>query len=92
MPMGKVDLYDGNGAYQIADKVDRLGVTGIYQVRLFDRSSGRCLQRTFSDAEGNYVFNRIEYRYRGYFVIAYDHNDNPQNAAIADLVTPEPMP
>lgn len=85
------DIYDV-GTYRIAGTVDELGVSGAYRVRLFDRVSGRCLRETWSAANGAYAFQNIAYRYRGYFVIAYDHGDTPHNAAIADLMTPEPMP
>lgn len=80
------------GVYQITGTVDELGVAGAYRVRLFDRISARCIRETWSDASGAYAFQNIAYRYRGYFVIAYDHGDNPHNAAIADLMTPEAMP
>jgi hypothetical protein len=83
---------DDSGRYRIADTVDELGVAGAYRVRLFDRQSGRCLQETWSAADGAYAFSHLAYRLNGYFVVAYDHGDNPLNAAIADLVTPELMP
>lgn len=85
------DIYDG-GMYRITGSVEELGVAGCYRVRLFDRVSGRCLKQTWSAADGSYLFNYIAYRANGYFIVAYDHGDNPFNAAIADLVTPESMP
>ena len=84
------DIYDG-GAYQITGTVEELGVYGAYQVRLFDRQSGRCIRETWSAADGSYSFPYIAYRLRGYFTVAYDHGDNPLNAAIADFITPELM-
>ena len=87
----RIDLYDG-GAYRITGTVTELGVAGPYRVRLFDRQSARCVQETWSNAVGNYAFDSIAYRPNGYFAIAYDHGDNPLNAAIADLITPELMP
>ncbi|MBK1719239.1 hypothetical protein [Thiocystis violacea] len=85
------DVYDG-GHYRIIGAVDELGAVGPYRVRLFDRQSARCIRETWSDEAGNYRFDWIAYREQGYFAIAYDHGDNPLNAAIADLITPEPMP
>jgi hypothetical protein len=86
----KSDVVDG-GSFRIAGTVDELGSAGKYRVRLFDRQSARCIRETWSATDGSYSFDWIAYRYRGYFVIAYDHGDNPVNAAIADMITPEPM-
>ncbi|HSA48252.1 MAG TPA: hypothetical protein P5552_17400 [Candidatus Competibacteraceae bacterium] len=86
-----VDIVDG-GAYRIAGTVTELGVAGSYRVRLFDRLTSRCIGQTFSAADGSYSFPYIAYRANGYYAIAFDHGDNPLNAAIADLITPEPMP
>ena len=85
------DAEDG-GAYQITGTVTELGTPGPYRVSLFDRSSKRCIRETWSAADGSYSFPHIAYRVNGYFAIAYDHGDNPLNAAIADFITPEPMP
>ncbi len=85
------DMEDGGG-YRIVGNVSELGVLGSYRVRLFDRKSARCIHGTWSADNGAYAFNNIAYRANGYFVIAYDHGQFPLNAAIADLVTPEPMP
>lgn len=90
-PGVRVDIEDG-GAYRITGNVDELGVYGSYRVRLFERRSGRCIRETWSAADGSYSFPSIAYRHQGYFAIAFDHVDNPLNAAIADLITPEPMP
>lgn len=87
----KCDVYDG-GAYRVAGTASKRGVAGRYRVRLFDRFSARFLYETWSATDGSYVFNNIAYRQNGYFVIEFDHNDILLNAAIADLVTPEPMP
>lgn len=82
------------GEFRIAGTVDRLGVAGRYHVSLHLRRSGRKIRETMSDAAGNYAFERIPYRTGecSYFVAAFDHSDNPLNAAISDLITPEPMP
>ena len=81
-----------SGPCRITGTVTELGVAGPYQVRLFDRLTARCIGETWSAADGSYVFDYLAYRANGYFAIAYDHGDNPLNAAIADLITPEPMP
>jgi len=85
------DMYDG-GNYRIRGNVSELSVAGSYRIRLFHRQSSRCIRETWSGADGDYFFNNIAYINQGYFVIAYDHGDNQLNAAIADLITPEPMP
>ena len=84
------DIYDG-GAYQITGTVEELGAVGSYRVRLFDRQSGRCIRERWSSSDGSYFFPYIAYRESGYFTVAYDHGDNPLNAAIADYLTPELM-
>lgn len=85
------DIDDG-GRYRVRGTVTELGVAGAYRVRLFDRRSGRLLREGWSAADGSYAFPNVAYRLQGYFVVAYDHGDSPLNAAIADWVTPEPMP
>lgn len=85
------DIPDG-GLYRIRGAITEIGVVGSYRVRLFDRQSGRRIRETWSAPDGSYSFPYIAYRHRGYFVVAYDYGDNPLNAAVADLVTPEPMP
>ena len=87
----RIDIYDG-GAFRIVGTVDELGVAWAYRVRLFERRTGRCIRETWSAPDGSYSFPNIAYRDKGYFVVAFDHGDNPLNAAIADLITPEPMP
>jgi hypothetical protein len=85
------NLYYG-GVYRINGTVTELGVCGRYRVRLFDRVTGLCIQERWSDANnGTYSFTYLDYRPNGYFAVAFDHGDNPLNAAIADLITPEPM-
>lgn len=80
------------GFHQIASTVDRLGVTGAYRVRLFDRRTALCLRETWSAADGAYAFDRIADQPNGYFAVVFDHSDSPLNAAVADLITPVPMP
>lgn len=85
------DREDG-GLYRIYGTVDELGQLGSYRVRLFDRVSGRLLREQFSDADGNYSFQYLANRPQGYILVAHDHGADPLNAAISDLVSPEPMP
>jgi hypothetical protein len=85
------DINDA-GQYRIKGVVDELGIVGRYRVRLFDRRSARCIRETWSAADGSYEFDWIAYRDKGYFIVAYDHGENPLNAAIVDLITPESMP
>lgn len=85
------------GDYRIAGIVTEIGVPGSYRVRLFDRMTGMLVRETWSASTGEYAFNNItptpnQSVTNGYFVVAFDHGDNPLNAAIADLVTSEPMP
>lgn len=85
------DIENGGG-YKISNSVTRMRVAGKYRVRLFSRQTGWIVRETFSGDDGGYSFERIAYRYKGYFAVAHDHDDDPLNAAIADLITPEPMP
>ncbi len=80
------------GYFRIAGTVSELGVPGKYRVRLYLRSLGNLIREKMSGADGSYIFNNIAYIPNGYYVIAFDHGDAPLNAAIADLITPEPMP
>lgn len=79
------------GLYRIVGTVARLGVAGVYRVRLFDHRTARCIYETWSDNQGHYAFNYLTSNY-SYFVIAFDGIPDSLNAAIADLVIPEPMP
>ena len=80
------------GRYRIAGIVDKLGAPGQYLVGLYSKFTLENIAFTFSDAAGSYQFNWLKYIPNGYFAIAFDHGDNPLNAAIADLITPELMP
>lgn len=81
-----------SGQHRITGTVTELGAPGAYRVRLFDRRSAICIRETWSAADGAYAFNHLANQPNGYFAVAFDHGDNPLNAAIADLITPEPMP
>lgn len=90
-PRFMCDIVSG-GNFRIHGSVTELGVVGRYQVRLYDRKTGILIRQIWSSSAGDYSCDYIAYKANGYFVIAFDHGDNPLNAAIADLVTPEPMP
>lgn len=85
------DMVNG-GAYRITGFASRIGAVGKYQVQLFVRQSRKIVRETWSDATGKYTFEWIAHLEKGYFLVAHDHGNDPLNAAIADLVTPEPMP
>lgn len=81
-----------SGPYRVTGTVTELGVAGRYKVRLHHRKTGQLIKQTTSSATGAYTFSYLAYSQNGYYVIAFDHGNNPLNAAIADFVTPEPMP
>ncbi len=82
-----------SGWYRITGIVDRLGVVGSYHVALFDARNQQLLADTWSTSAGAYTFDYLAYIPNGYFVVAHDRQTGgPFNAAIADLITPEPMP
>lgn len=80
------------GGYQIHGTVTEMGVAGSYRVRLFLRRTGILLRETWSAEDGTYRFSGLPALDQGYFAVAFDNSANPLNAAIADLITPEPMP
>lgn len=80
------------GRYRITGTVTELGVPGSYRVRLFMRDNAFLLKEQWSATDGSYAFSYLAYRASGYFVVAHDHGATPRNAAIADLITPEPIP
>lgn len=82
----------GGGWHRITGTVTELGAVGAYRVRLFDRKTALCIRETWSAADGVYAFEHLAYQANGYFAVAFDHGASPLNAAIADLITPEPMP
>lgn len=82
----------GGGWHRITGTVTELGAVGAYRVRLFDRKTAICIREMWSAADGAYVFNNLANQPNGYFAVAFDHGADPLNAAIADLITPEPMP
>lgn len=83
-----LNAYHG-GFYSISGTVSELGVTGEYKVVLFDRASYLPCQKVTSGSDGSYVFRNVALK--EFFIVAFDHGDDPVNAAISDYVTPEPM-
>jgi hypothetical protein len=80
--------YGGN--YRISDVVTRKGIAGQHRVDLYDYATREFVKYAYSDAEtGIYTFDHIANR--TYFTVAHDTEDPPLNAAIADLIQPEPM-
>jgi hypothetical protein len=79
------------GQHCIRNSVSRMGVMGRYRVKLFDRRTHVPIREVWSNANGDYVFDSVEYRYKGYFVAAFDDCGSPVNAAIGDYITPESM-
>jgi len=80
------------GIYRIRGRVDRLGVYGAYPAVLFSHVTNAPIDRGWSDADGWYIFNWLAYVPQGYYVVAFDPSNPPENAGIATLITPEPMP
>jgi hypothetical protein len=72
--------------------VTELGVPGQYPVVLYSRLYYVPVLKTLSTTAGLYQFQNIKYVVNGYFAVAFDQGSNLLNAAIADLITPEPMP
>jgi hypothetical protein len=81
-----------SGFAQITGIVDELGVVGAYRVAVYHRITGLKIAETWSIANGAYAVDYLPYEPFGYFAVAFDHGDNPVNAAIADYLTPVPMP
>lgn len=79
----------GDRVYRITGTVTEMGVPGPYRVRAYDRLDGSLLAETWSGEDGAYVINGLPPVQC--FVVAFDHGDNPLNAAISDYVTPEPI-
>lgn len=81
------------GAYRISGTASRQGQAGVYRVALFERSTLRLVRLTKSAANGSYLFDNLKVRPNGYFAVEFDDPlaESPLNAAIADLITPEPM-
>lgn len=62
----------------------------VCRVRLFRMKDGVFIRETWSDADGNYVFDFIDGA-ELYFTVGFDHLGN-YRAVIADNLVPEAMP
>lgn len=83
------------GHYRINTSESSVGAHGRYKVYLYLRNNtgvGLCLQSGLSTLEGTYTFNNVKYVEEGYTIIAFYLEDQPANAVVKDLVTPEAMP
>jgi hypothetical protein len=83
------------GRHEISSTVVKLGKgPGRYRVRLIERRGGNVIRETFSDrVTGAYSFPFIKHMVDGYMTMAVDGNAADRvNAAIADFLTPDPMP
>lgn len=84
----------GGGLYgsgRIAGTVVAAGAPVVRRIRCYDVATGLLVGETWSAAgTGEYVFNSLN-KSRRYLVVGHDHLGQ-YNAAVADLVTPEPMP
>lgn len=81
-----------SGWFRIYGVTIKDGLPVSRQVRLFLKRTGQMIGQIWSAPDGSYAFNYIAYRENDYFVIAHDSGAAPKNAAIADFITPEPMP
>jgi hypothetical protein len=94
--IGVLQPYRGDpiygGDYRLVGVVDELGAPGQYRVWLHLKGNGMPIREALSDESGNYVFNNLADLSLDTFAIAFDHGDNPVNAAISDQLTFEPMP
>jgi len=82
---------DFGGLGQISDTIDEEGTAGAYRVRLYHRLTGKLIKQVWSHADGTYTFDHIAEESEGYFVVGFDHGATPVQAAVGDLITPEPM-
>jgi len=76
------------GPYQLTGVVDRLGILGSYRVSLFDHQTGTCVASLWSDPSGQFTFNNLAYKDKGYFATASDHLTPTQKSVIFDYITP----
>lgn len=81
-------LFGGGG--RVVGVVTVAGAPAARRVRLFELKSGLLVGETWSSAEdGAYSFDWVSTDHR-YLVLAHDHLEQ-YNAAVADLIEPEPM-
>lgn len=84
--------YGGNT--QIKGTITKLGVDVSRRWFCIDRVSMKPIAVGKSDDSGAYTIRYLRYLPNRYLVVAVDDAaiSNPLNAAVADLITPEPMP
>jgi hypothetical protein len=83
-------VYGFGGNFEIKGGITyRERVAGSYEVMIYDRKTGQPVGKTWSDESGSYTFQHLAYR--NYFLVAKDHNENPLNAGITDLIYPTEM-
>lgn len=75
------------GVRQITGITTELSVPGSYQVRIYDRITGRLVEETWSASDGTFTVTGLANRL--YTAIAIDHTDPLRNAAIVDFITPD---
>lgn len=75
--------------HQISGVISRSGAQGKYKVIAVDRNTFLQKGCTISASDGRYVIKFLQNSI--YYVVAFDNVSPLLNAAIADLVTPEPM-
>lgn len=81
------------GTYRIRGTLTRDGAPLKGPVWLYTYTNGKLLRQTNSAAtDGSFCFVGVAYLYQGYFLLSHDPITPSKNAAIADLITPEPMP
>lgn len=74
------------GIYGIEGVITEFRVPGAYRVRLHDEATGFVAAETWSDSNGAYAFTGLSADKK--YVIAFDHTDPLQTAAIMDKVVP----
>jgi hypothetical protein len=77
-----------SGLHQIAGITTEVDVAGSYQVRIYDRLTGRLARECWSATNGAFTVTGLANRL--YIAVAMDHNEPLRNAAIVDFITPEP--
>jgi len=88
-----MDMIDG-GSHKVvgtvAEKASPTNLPLVRRVMLIDEQSRRVVRETWSDAAGNYSFDRVN-AHPTSTVLAYDHTET-YRAVVADRVLPEAMP
>lgn len=75
-----------SGTGRIAGKVTIENIPGARKVRLYRKHDGMLLRETWSAANGDYSFERLDPNWE-YFVVAHDHL-RVHNAVVSDMIDP----